>query len=560
MPKLDSLSLASNNIYSLPQDVFQNLKALGNLDISSNHLWELPLAIFNSQLPTMTLTATHNDIWGERLCPFSKYMTETFTGIEVDKRNFFRKELSATVCAQDCRRGSITTPDLHICPNQLCRGLVANYTCPGGLFQSVPSCHSTKYAMLPAHAMGVWPTKAFDTCSELGLALPQLEDKACVLASIPGSAFSPTGASMLWILDSKGAPAMVDRQGMWHKLSYSAADKALPICIGDFQGDCPGIILKPAFKFGKVMSITSYQWASKQCTGTFPRGNSLPGCYLTYFQRLAKFVGLPHLTVWAKKYGSKQRYFSTSNGLTSRLDHSSGLSHAVICVEMKCSNAYSNKVYTCSGVRLRLLPDNIDPAVEKLNFTSNSLTSVPGNFLQSFAQLLEIDFSVNKLTTFEATLFEKNVLLERLNVSFNALTSIPSSLFKNQINLQTLDISDNQLDQLPVELLRDAKDLNVFNASRNLITQLPAEMFQSNRVLKHIALAHNLLKQLPLAIFRYNTELRTIKLYGNDFTKDSHLCSLEKFASLIVKLEVKIKKYLQLIDGKCDTDCRHAPR
>ncbi|XP_065195388.1 slit homolog 3 protein-like [Sycon ciliatum] len=85
-------------------------------------------------------------------------------------------------------------------------------------------------------------------------------------------------------------------------------------------------------------------------------------------------------------------------------------------------------------------------------------------------------------------------------------------------------------------------------------------MFQSNRVLKHIALAHNLLKQLPLAIFRYNTELQTIKLYGNDFTKDSHLCSLEKFASRIVKLEVKIKKYLQLIDGKCDTDCRHAPR
>ena len=156
------------------------------------------------------------------------------------------------------------------------------------------------------------------------------------------------------------------------------------------------------------------------------------------------------------------------------------------------------------------LPASTDPsAVSTLNLSTNLLTTLPADVLQTLTALTSIDVSDNKLIKFPDEISDC-AELEELVLYRNGLKTLPASIGKLG-KLKVLNVFNNQLTKLPAEVgaMSTLEEMNA--AANKLLAVMAVDGWTSVKVLN---LFDN--RIVKLASFAPLTSLVELRLYNNN--------------------------------------------
>lgn len=140
------------------------------------------------------------------------------------------------------------------------------------------------------------------------------------------------------------------------------------------------------------------------------------------------------------------------------------------------------------------LPESIGNLnqLQKLNFASNPLETLPERVIGQLIQLKSIDGSYNNLTTLPESIGSLSKLTT-LNLENNQLTALPESLTQLK-NLETLNLESNKLTRLP-ESMGNLSNLRSIQLQNNLLEELPDSLSNIDKL--WIKITNNPFKKIP---------------------------------------------------------------
>ena len=129
--------------------------------------------------------------------------------------------------------------------------------------------------------------------------------------------------------------------------------------------------------------------------------------------------------------------------------------------------------------------------LEHLDFSSNNITYLPDNLLQSCLQLRLVNFRNNILSTVPK--LSGLTLLGQLDIGENAVDTLPNDYFSSTPKLTHLLADNNLLDNLPAGLFNGLSKLENVDLSNNRLSVLHSSLFDPLVSVDTIDLSHNLL-------------------------------------------------------------------
>lgn len=173
-------------------------------------------------------------------------------------------------------------------------------------------------------------------------------------------------------------------------------------------------------------------------------------------------------------------------------------------------------------------PSNAEPAANALDLTGKSLTEIPGDVLNSSAEVITLDS--NLLNELPATIGQWSNC-RQLFVRHNWLTIFPEGA-SQMGSLEIMDLTRNQIDRLPASVgkLSSMKKLVL---DLNYLSSLPAEIGQM-KSLKELSLRWNALKSLPAEIAQLQN-LEVLNLTNNSLSElPAEICNMKNLKVLRV--------------------------
>ncbi|MHA2062548.1 MAG: leucine-rich repeat domain-containing protein, partial [Candidatus Sifarchaeia archaeon] len=130
--------------------------------------------------------------------------------------------------------------------------------------------------------------------------------------------------------------------------------------------------------------------------------------------------------------------------------------------------------------------------LQKLNFASNPLETLPERAIGQLIQLESIDGSYNNLATLPESIGNLSKLTT-LNFENNQLTTLPESITKLK-NLETFNLESNKLTRLP-DSIGNLSNLRSIQLQNNLLEELPESLSNIDNL--WIKFTNNPLKKIP---------------------------------------------------------------
>jgi Leucine-rich repeat (LRR) protein len=151
----------------------------------------------------------------------------------------------------------------------------------------------------------------------------------------------------------------------------------------------------------------------------------------------------------------------------------------------------------------------------KLNFNSNKIVSIDGDFFRKFPNINHLDLSKNNFFSLQAAYLLNLANLKYLDLSSNQILTIETSTFENLNQLTRLNLANNLIYALNGGLFRKLKNLIELNLARNKIETCSREFFKGLDSLELLNLADNQIGSLNNDSFMYVKNLTTLALSSN---------------------------------------------
>ncbi|XP_072349558.1 uncharacterized protein [Scyliorhinus torazame] len=165
----------------------------------------------------------------------------------------------------------------------------------------------------------------------------------------------------------------------------------------------------------------------------------------------------------------------------------------------------------CSHQSLVSTPHPLSQETEILLLNGNNLTSVSLTSFKSLSKLKDLDLSNNHIQHFDS---DHSLPLEKLDLSSNSLTSIPN--FSNLTTLRILTLDHNQIPDLPEGAFDDLVSLEELSLRGNSIRVIPEHIFDPLEELRYLILSGNRIKSLPNNPLSFLRNLKALDVSSNE--------------------------------------------
>ena len=136
-----------------------------------------------------------------------------------------------------------------------------------------------------------------------------------------------------------------------------------------------------------------------------------------------------------------------------------------------------------------------------INASGNRIESIGEDTFDGFSSLEELYLSNNNLSTLPAGVFDGFARLQNLGISFNKLESLPAALFRK---MNPSNTACDYSGPLPTNVNASLKEMHL---RHNDLTSLPSGIFDCLGALEILSMDYNDLMSLPSGIFDQNTEM-----------------------------------------------------
>nr|XP_019943491.1 PREDICTED: immunoglobulin superfamily member 10 [Paralichthys olivaceus] len=185
----------------------------------------------------------------------------------------------------------------------------------------------------------------------------------------------------------------------------------------------------------------------------------------------------------------------------------------------------------CTFRYLTVVPDHIQPAVERINLGYNSLTVLRENELSGLENLELLMLHSNTIESIEDRAFQDLKSLQVLKMSYNKVKRLNKGTLKGLDSLQRLHMDHNHIEFINPEAFYGLTNLQLVHLESNHLQQLHPDTFITLRhsqvfkvsSVKNIHLSDNLLTTLPADIFAGCSQLENLFLHGNPWTCDCRM-------------------------------------
>ncbi|XP_076095625.1 uncharacterized protein LOC143066665 [Mytilus galloprovincialis] len=100
----------------------------------------------------------------------------------------------------------------------------------------------------------------------------------------------------------------------------------------------------------------------------------------------------------------------------------------------------------CHDKGLATVPSGIYNTTTRLTLHNNSITTLPPNVFERFADLKRLSLNSNKITTLHPNVFQGLAALTKLQLEDNQITAVNGKMFEGLTSLSTLTLDNNPLD------------------------------------------------------------------------------------------------------------------
>ncbi|XP_038642661.1 uncharacterized protein LOC119958299 [Scyliorhinus canicula] len=146
----------------------------------------------------------------------------------------------------------------------------------------------------------------------------------------------------------------------------------------------------------------------------------------------------------------------------------------------------------CSHQSLVSIPHSLSQETEILLLNDNNLTSVSLTSFKSLSKLRDLDLSNNQIQHFDP---DYSLPLEKLEISSNSLTSVPN--FSNLTTLRILTLDHNKIPDLPEGAFDDLLALEELSLRGNTIRVIPEQIFDRLEEITVVILSGNRIEKFP---------------------------------------------------------------
>ncbi len=184
------------------------------------------------------------------------------------------------------------------------------------------------------------------------------------------------------------------------------------------------------------------------------------------------------------------------------------------------------------------------PNLKKANF---HMTNIPLDFIQNLTNLQKVDFSSSQISTKDLSdsWLQLNIpRLEKLNLSSNNITSIPHNVFANTPHLTHLNLSYNQVATIKNDTFLLLHHLTMLDLEGNDLTSVGN--FKFGQSLQAFFIANNQISVFQKTLFNPHSNqsnLNSLSLAGNPF---QCTCSIEPLLKWIQTNDVV---FLDIFNG-----------
>jgi Leucine-rich repeat (LRR) protein len=158
----------------------------------------------------------------------------------------------------------------------------------------------------------------------------------------------------------------------------------------------------------------------------------------------------------------------------------------------------------------------------RLFISNNKLVKLQNYTFGYMKSLIEIDLSGNLIQTIDVEAFNIHKysylgpgLIEKLDLSSNLITTLPPNLFQYLTNLRYLLLNKNMIKTLDTSIFNSIHSLIHFDLSLNSIVNLNFLLNENLKSVKYLKLSNNFINQIPNNQFIYFKQLRQLDLSSN---------------------------------------------
>ncbi|OWF47667.1 slit homolog 2 protein-like [Mizuhopecten yessoensis] len=187
-------------------------------------------------------------------------------------------------------------------------------------------------------------------------------------------------------------------------------------------------------------------------------------------------------------------------------------------------------------------------ALETLDLSDNSITSVEGESLKGITSLKYLNMGRNPLVSLPDGLLCDVPTLEVLSLENTRMTSFPAHVFdcgKTFPNLTYIDLSDGVIASIFTDSMKNLQNLKSLNLSCNLLSQFPSRTFATSTNLEYLDLSRNEFISFPIGVCEHAVSLKHFKLNENHF-KILNMTNLQE-CSNVTYLDISSNQLLNII-------------
>ncbi|KAM3875186.1 immunoglobulin superfamily member 10 [Diretmus argenteus] len=185
----------------------------------------------------------------------------------------------------------------------------------------------------------------------------------------------------------------------------------------------------------------------------------------------------------------------------------------------------------CTFRYLTAIPDQIPPAVERINLGYNSITTLRENDLSGLEHLELLMLHSNTIHSIQDRAFLGLTSLQVLKLSYNKVKEINKETFKGLDGLLRLHMDHNRIEFISPEAFYGLTNLQLVHLEGNYLQQLHPDTFITLRhsqvfkvsSVRNIHLSDNHLTSLPADIFTGCSQLDNLFLHGNPWSCDCRM-------------------------------------
>jgi len=171
------------------------------------------------------------------------------------------------------------------------------------------------------------------------------------------------------------------------------------------------------------------------------------------------------------------------------------------------------------------IPDSIDPEIQVLDMSGNSLNILPREVFarRGLLNLQKLKLSQCKIGQIDPTAFRGLTNLVELDLSHNLLTSVPTPTFSDIPYLRELLLNNNPLQKLEAHAFEMVPQLVTLDVSGCQIKKVAARSFSNIERLQHLHIHNNKIAELRNKTVDSISGLHSITLHGNPWSCNCHL-------------------------------------